>query len=117
MMGSAGTQMRWECHDGASDPYATGFPTGFQSCNAGGLAASMRFPSCWNGKDFDIKAPLAHMAYPTNAEGMNGCPAPFNQARFPEIFVEYFFNIRSFDHIPKNYADPNNPPWVLADGK
>lgn len=120
MMGSAGNQMQWQCHDGASNPHATGFPTGFQSCNAEnvrGLAASMRFPSCWNGKDFDIKAPLAHMAFPTNADGMAGCPAPFNQARFPEIFVEYYFDVSSFDHITKDYTDLNNPPWVLADGK
>lgn len=112
--------MQWQCHDGSSNPHATGLPTGFQTCSAnymGGLAASMRFPSCWNGKDFDIKAPLAHMAFPTNANGMAGCPTPFNQARFPEIFVEYYFDISSFDHITKDYTDPNNPPWVLANGK
>ena len=119
MMGTAGNQLQWACHDGASNPSATGFPTGFQSCNAqyvGGLAASMRFPSCWNGNDFDIENPLAHMAFPTNADGMAGCPAPFNKARFPEIFIEYYFDISSFDHITKDYSDPNNPPWVLADG-
>lgn len=57
------------------------------------------------------------MAFPTNANGMAGCPAPFNKARFPEIFIEYYFDISSFDHISKDYSDPNNPPWVLADGK
>lgn len=119
MMGSAGNQMQWVCHDGASNPTATGFPTGFQSCNdkyISGLAASMRFPSCWNGNDFDIANPLAHMAFPTNADGMAGCPTPFNKARFPEIFIEYYLDISSFDHITKDYNDPKNPPWVLADG-
>lgn len=119
MMGTAGNQMQWQCHDGASNPSATGFPTGFQSCNAqyvGGLAASMRFPSCWDGNDFDITNPLAHMAFPTNADGLAGCEAPHNKARFPEIFIEYYFDISSFDHITKDYSDPNNPPWVLADG-
>ena len=119
MMGVAGNQLEWKCHDGASNPTATGFPTGFQSCNdqyVKGLAASMRFPSCWNGNDFDIDNPLAHMAFPTNADGMAGCPAPFNKARFPEIFIEYYFDISSFDHITKDYSNPNNPPWVLADG-
>ena len=119
MMGVSGNQMEWMCHDGASNPKATGFPTGFQTCNdqyVPGLAASMRFPSCWNGNDFDIKDPLAHMAFPTNADGMAGCPAPFDKARFPEIFIEYYFNTASLDHITKDYSDPNNPPWVLADG-
>ena len=119
MMGSAGNQMEWQCHDGASNPKATGFPTGFQNCNApyvGGLAASMRFPSCWNGEDFNINDPHAHMAFPVNKDGLAGCLAPFNKARFPEVFVEYYFDISSFDHITKDYSDPNNPPWVLADG-
>lgn len=25
-------------------------------------------------------------------------------------------DISSFDNNPKDYSDPNNPPWVLADG-
>lgn len=44
-------QLEWQCHDGASNPKATGFPKGFQSCNmkyVPGLAASMRFPSKWS---------------------------------------------------------------------
>lgn len=120
MMGTAGNQMTWQCHDGSTNgPKGTGFPTGFQSCNdpyVPGLAASMRFPSCWNGNDFDVKNPLAHMAFPTNQDGMAGCPAPFNVKRFPEIFIEYYFDIRKFDNITKDYSDPNNPLWVLADG-
>ena len=120
MMGSAGSQMQWSCHDGSSKPpTATGFPTGFQSCNdknVPGLAASMRFPSCWNGQDFDQNNPLAHMAFPTNADGIAGCPAPHNVKRFPEIFIEYYLDTKQFDNINKNYNDPNNPPWVLADG-
>ena len=119
LMGTAGNQLQWMCHDGASNPQATGFPTGFQSCNqpdVPGLAAAMRFPSCWNGEDFDIKNPLAHMAFPANADGLQGCPSTHNKARFPEIFIEYYFDISSFDHITKDYSDPNNPPWVLSDG-
>lgn len=119
---SAGNQMSWQCHDGSAN-YPTGvdgaFPTGFQSCNAPdvpGLAASMRFPSCWNGNDFNIQEPLAHMAFPTNQDGLAGCLAPFNVKRFPEIFIEFYYNISQFDSIQKDYSDPNNPPWVLADG-
>ena len=119
MMGVGGSQLKWMCHDGASNPNAVGFPTGFQSCNdpdVPGLAASMRFPSCWNGQNFSATDPMAHMAYPTNADGMAGCPAPHNVARFPEIFIEYYFDISQFDNITKDYSDPNNPPWVLSDG-
>ena len=119
MMGVGGSQLKWMCHDGASNPSAVGFPTGFQSCNdknVPGLAASMRFPSCWNGQNFSASDPMAHVAYPTNADGLAGCPAPHNVARFPEIFIEYYFDISQFDNIKKDYSDPNNPPWVLSDG-
>jgi len=121
MMGSGGSQLEWVCHDGANNPKGTagGFPTGFQSCNqpyVRGLTATMRFPSCWNGNDFDHANPLAHMAFPINKDGMAGCLAPFNHKRFPEIMIEFYFDIKSFDHITKDYSDPNNPPWVLANG-
>lgn len=122
LTGSAGNQLSWQCHDGSAN-YPTGvdgaFPTGFQSCNAPdvpGLAASMRLPSCWNGNDFDLNDPLAHMAFPTNQDGMAGCPGPFNVSRFPEIFIEFYYDISKFDNITKDYSDPDNPPWVLADG-
>ena len=114
MMGTAGNQMQWFCH--GPDIQSTGFPKGFQNCNSGGLAGSMRFPSCWNGDNFTATDPLGHMAFPTNADGLAGCPAPHNKVRFPEIFIEYYLDTSQFDDIVKDYSDPNNPPWVLADG-
>ena len=119
MMGVGGNQLQWVCHDGGSNPSATGFPTGFQSCNdeyVPGLASTMRFPSCWNGEDFDLNNPMAHMAFPTNADGIAGCPAPWNKARFAEIMIEYYLDVSQFDSIQKDYSDPNNAPWVLSDG-
>jgi hypothetical protein len=114
LMGTGGNQLEWMCH--GPDIRSSGFPTGFQNCNGGGLAAAMRFPSCWNGQDFNAQDPLAHMAFPTNVDGMAGCQAPHNVARFPEIFIEYWLDVSQFDAIQKDYNDPNNPPWVLADG-
>ena len=111
-MGVSGNQLNWVCHDGGSNPKATGFPKGFTNCNAYGLAASMRFPSCWNGQEFDAANPLAHMDFPTNRDGLAGCRAPFNVKRFPEIFVEYYLTTRTFD----GEYGPNDTPWVLAQG-
>ena len=114
MMGIGGSSLQWYCH--GPDVQSSGFPKDFQKCDGGGLAVSMRFPSCWNGKNFSAEDPLSHVAFPTNADGMAGCPAPHNVARFPEIFVEYWLNTTQFDDIEKDYSDPNNPPWVLATG-
>lgn len=110
--GSAGSQMNWQCHDGGNNPRAVGFPTGFTQCDGYGFAASMRFPSCWNGKDFDAANPLAHMAFPTNRDGLAGCDPPYNVKRFPEIFMEYYLNTHSFNGL----YGPNDSPWVLAQG-
>ncbi|KAL8959074.1 MAG: hypothetical protein Q9193_003998 [Seirophora villosa] len=109
-----GTQLNWVCH--ARDAKrATGFPKGFNNCNGGyvgGLAATMRFPSCWNGNDFNKDAPMAHMAFPTNADGMAGCPEGFKKARFPEIMMEYWLDVSQFD----GQYGPDEVPWVIANG-
>lgn len=110
-----GNTLNWECHQDGSSPTDMGFPKGFTSCNAhnlGGLAASMRFPSCWNGQDFDAKSPLAHMAFPTNQDGMAGCPTSHNVKRFPEVFIENYLDVSPFD----GKYGANDNPWVLAQG-
>ena len=113
--GNAGNQMNWQCHNNANSPKATGFPKGFTDCDAnyfGGLAASIRFPSCWNGQDFNPKDPHAHMAFPINKDGMAGCPTGFTVKRFPEIFTEYWLDVSLFN----GKYGANDVPWVLAQG-
>ncbi|KAL8692126.1 MAG: hypothetical protein Q9218_002794 [Villophora microphyllina] len=113
-MGSAGNQLNWQCH-GPGGQRATGFPTGFTSCNGnnvGGLAATMRFPSCWNGQPFNKDAPMAHMSYPVNKDGLAGCPTGFTTARFPEVMIEYWLDTSPFD----GQYGANESPWVLSNG-
>lgn len=113
-MGTGGNQLNWQCHSSGGQR-ATGFPSGFTDCNSayiGGLAATMRFPSCWNGQDFNKDAPMAHMSYPTNRDGLAGCPAGFNKARFPEIMIEYWLDTKPFD----GQYGANEVPWVLSNG-
>ena len=111
-MGSPGNQLNWACHDGGNNPTATGFPKGFTNCDAYGFAASMRFPSCWNGEQFDPAHPTAHMDFPINQDGLAGCKPPFNVKRFPEIFVEYYLDLKSFN----GEYGADDTPWVLAQG-
>lgn len=111
-MGVGGNQLNWVCHDGGSNPKATGFPKGFSNCDNYGFAASMRFPSCWSGRDFDPAHPLAHMDFPTNQDGLAGCREGFKAKRFAEIFVEYYLNVKSFNGL---YGS-NDIPWTLAQG-
>ncbi|KAL8994263.1 MAG: hypothetical protein Q9169_005716 [Polycauliona sp. 2 TL-2023] len=113
--GTGGTQLNWLCHDVTPQDATTGFPKGFTGCNernVPGLAATMRFPSCWNGQDFDLAKPLAHMSYPGTQAGTAGCPAGFQKARFPEVMVEFWFDISQFD----GQYGADEVPWVLANG-
>jgi hypothetical protein len=108
--------VRWACHqpDGRDDKiFTNGFPKGFQSC-AYGFASEVTFPSCWNGQKTDPKDPHAHMAYPTGAGGVGieNCPTTHRAARFPTIFIEFWYDISSFNG---QYA-ASSSPWVLSNG-
>lgn len=112
IMGPYGSELGWFCHggNGYPDVTAVGFPTGFTAC-PNGFAAAITMPSCWNGEDFNISNPSAHMAYPI-ADGIQGCPAPYNVKRFPQIFVEYWLNINTFDSL----YTAQDQPFVLSPG-
>tara|TARA_R110002003_G_scaffold9_32_gene651 strand:- start:12601 stop:14214 length:1614 start_codon:yes stop_codon:yes gene_type:complete len=108
--------VRWGCHqpDGRDDKiFSNGFPKGFQSCKYG-FASEVTFPSCWNGKKLDPKNPNAHMAYPSGAGGVGteNCPETHRAARFPTIFIEFWYDISSFD----GQYDANSVPWVISNG-
>ena len=113
-MGPYGTEMGWYCHGngtaGFPDFQTTGFPKGFTAC-PNGFAAAITFPSCWNGNDLDVSNPSAHMAFPV-ADGITGCPEGFRVARFPQIFIEYWLNVNSFDGL----YTADDQPFVLAMG-
>ncbi|KAH7398738.1 hypothetical protein DE146DRAFT_613414 [Phaeosphaeria sp. MPI-PUGE-AT-0046c] len=101
--GSNPAGVRWGCHnpDGRNDKiFDNGFPKGFTSCDYG-FASEVTFPSCWNGKLLDPKNPNAHMAYPTNGGGVGieNCPTSHRAARFPTIFIEFWYDISSFKGV------------------
>ena len=111
-MGPYGSELGWFCHggDGYPDVTAVGFPTGFTAC-PNGFASAITMPSCWNGEPFNISNPGAHMAYPV-ADGLAGCQAPYNVARFPQIFAEYWLNIDTFNGL----YTADDQPFVLSMG-
>ncbi|PSN68835.1 hypothetical protein BS50DRAFT_325884 [Corynespora cassiicola Philippines] len=111
-----GSRIKWAC---LQDNYARidadggAFPKGFTSCSEG-LTAEITFPSCWNGKALDPKSPRAHMAYPNagSGKGLDACPTGFKTARFPEIFIEFWYDVTAFD----GQYSSNSVPWVLSNG-
>jgi hypothetical protein len=100
---------QWYCHD--PDTVASGFPEGFTACGYG-FAGSIHFPHCWNGEDFDIDNPYAHMSYPIgNAPDSGYCPASHPNV-MPHIFIEFWFDVSEFNGL---YTASDNP-WVLSNG-
>ncbi|KAF2199335.1 hypothetical protein GQ43DRAFT_376507 [Delitschia confertaspora ATCC 74209] len=109
-----GANIKWSCKDAnyvGTD--AKGFPKGFTSCKQG-LVAEITFPSCWNGKQLDPKNPYAHMAYPAiwAGEGNDPCPATHRVAKFPTIFIEFWYDVSAFD----GHYNADSVPWVLSMG-
>jgi hypothetical protein len=105
--------MKWAC---LGENYAridsAGFPTGFTSCKEG-LTTEITFPSCWNGKALDPNDAHAHMAYPGfTGKGVEACPEGFRTARFPTIFIEFWYDISPFD----GQYTADSTPWVLSNG-
>jgi hypothetical protein len=105
--------VKWAClGDNYSRIDAKGFPKGFTSCKEG-LTTELTFPSCWNGKPLDPKNASAHMAYPTaSGKGLDACPEGFKTARFPSIFIEFWYDVSAFD----GQYSADDTPWVLSNG-
>ncbi|OCK85752.1 hypothetical protein K432DRAFT_431428 [Lepidopterella palustris CBS 459.81] len=108
-----GPGIGWSCKgENYASIDAIGFPKGFTSC-PNGFAAQLTFPACWNGADLDPAKPSAHMAYPTaGGNGLAACPTGFQVARFPSIFIEFWYDVSAFD----GHYSADSVPWVLAQG-
>jgi len=53
------------------------------------------------------------MAWPTaSGLGIDACPAGFKKARFPTIFIEFWYDVSAFD----GHYSANSIPWVLSMG-
>lgn len=105
--------VKWVClGDNYSRIEAAGFPKGFTSCKEG-LITEITFPACWNGKDLDPNDPASHMAWPTaGGQGLEACPDGFRVARFPSIFIEFWYDVTAFD----GQYSSDKIPWVLSNG-
>ena len=103
-----GSGLGWMSH--GLNVQAVGRPKGFTSCPYG-FAAAMTMPFCWNGEDINTGNPSGHMAYPTG-NSLADRPAPHNDARFPQILVEYWLNVETFNGL----YSANDQPFLLSNG-
>ncbi|OAA59904.1 hypothetical protein SPI_06102 [Niveomyces insectorum RCEF 264] len=86
----------------------TGFP---KSTCAAGIMASIRFPTCWNGKDLDSDDHQSHTAYPQGG----GCPAT-HPVSVPQVFYEVYWDTRPFNNKAEWPEDGSQPfVWSFGD--
>ena len=87
----------WRCFTGGSynEGDNGGFPSGVSTCSDYPyFYGNVEFPHCWNGDDFNLADPTAHMSYPDGDTRSGSCPSS-HPTRLPHLAIESFFNLDS----------------------
>jgi hypothetical protein len=85
----------------------TSFPKG--PCKAG-IMVSIRFPTCWDGKNVDTPDHQSHVAYPQG----NACPAS-HPVSVPQVFYETYWDTRPFNDQSQWPSDGQPFVWSFGD--
>ncbi|KAI0111645.1 hypothetical protein F4814DRAFT_441012 [Daldinia grandis] len=81
-----------------------------QPC-AAGIMVSIRFPTCWDGKNLDSPDHQSHVAYPNG----NACPST-HPVTIPQVFYETYWDTRPFNNKAEWPADGSQPfVWSFGD--
>jgi len=75
----------------------------------GGIMVSIRFPTCWNGKDLDSPDHQTHIAYPAGS----GCPTT-HPVSIPQVFYETYWDTTPFND--KSIWPDSGQPFVWSMG-
>lgn len=82
-----------------------------QPC-AAGIMVSIRFPTCWDGKNVDSPDHQSHVAYP---DARGACPAS-HPVTVPQVFYETYWDTRPFNDRSLWPADGSQPfVWSFGD--
>ncbi|KAK1753385.1 hypothetical protein QBC47DRAFT_430064 [Echria macrotheca] len=87
--------------------YRYDFPT--DTC-AAGIMVTVRFPTCWDGKNLDSPDHQSHIAYPTGSK----CPAT-HPVNIPQVFYETYWDTRPFNN-KKDWPTDVQQPFVWSFG-
>ncbi|AEO64618.1 aadcd47a-8d10-4cba-8be5-bf8b375da42b [Thermothielavioides terrestris] len=87
--------------------YRYDFPT--TPCKAG-IMVTVRFPTCWDGKNVDSPDHQSHVAYPNG----NSCPASHPVA-IPQVFYETYWDTRPFND-QSLWPEDGSQPFVWSFG-
>ncbi|KAK3385459.1 hypothetical protein B0H63DRAFT_494454 [Podospora didyma] len=90
------------------------FPTKF--CKAG-IMVTVRFPTCWDGKNLDSPDHQSHVAYPVNGTTESGAPCPASHpVVIPQVFYETLWDTAPFNDKELWPEDEKKQPFVWSFG-
>ncbi|KAF1993053.1 hypothetical protein P154DRAFT_451265 [Amniculicola lignicola CBS 123094] len=108
-------QLTYTCLDTfvTRSPELIAFPQ--RKCKEG-IMTSLRFPTCWDGKNLDSPDHMAHMSYPETGtfESAGPCPST-HPVRTAQVMYEVVWDTKPFNNLEWP-ADGSNPfVWSFGD--
>lgn len=101
-------QLTYTCLDtfNQRSPETMAFPS--RKCKEG-IMTTLRFPTCWDGKNLDSPDHMAHMSYPETGtfESRGPCPAT-HPVRTSQVMYEVVWDTKPFHNLewPKDGSNP-----------
>ncbi|GAB1315370.1 hypothetical protein MFIFM68171_05580 [Madurella fahalii] len=93
-------------------PETMAFPT--RRCKEG-IMTSIRFPTCWDGKNLDSPDHMSHMSYPETGTFESGGPCPASHpVRTSQVMYEVVWDTRAFNEL--EWPEDGSNPFVWSFG-
>jgi len=111
-------QLTYTCMDTwvTRQPEMMAFPN--RRCKEG-IMTSLRFPTCWDGKNLDSPDHMEHMSYPETGtfESKGPCPAS-HPVRMGQVMFEVVWDTKPFhsEEWPKDEQGNDRNPFVWSFG-
>jgi hypothetical protein len=82
-----------------------------------GILTTLRFPTCWDGKNLDSPDHMSHMSYPESGTFESGGPCPSTHpVRTAQVMFEVVWDTKQFNTLDWP-SDGSNPfVWSFGDG-
>ncbi|KAM7216984.1 protein of unknown function (DUF1996) domain containing protein [Rhypophila decipiens] len=93
-------------------PETMAFPT--KKCKEG-VMITLRFPTCWDGKNLDSPDHMSHMSYPATGTFESGGPCPATHpVRMSQVMYEVLWDTKRFNDL--DWPTDGSSPWVWSFG-
>ncbi|KAH8893952.1 hypothetical protein GQ53DRAFT_840230 [Thozetella sp. PMI_491] len=82
----------------------------------GGIRTTIRFPTCWNGKDLDSPDHSTHVSYPEKGtfENSGACPST-HPVKLPQLMFEVVWDTSGFND-KSSWPSDGSQPFFLSQG-